>query len=90
MVIDLNNSVYNLCNEYPELLDILHEMGFKDIIKPRMLNIAGRFMTIKKGVIMKKIDFDNIMETLIQKGYEVIDEYIIIDNDEMKVIYTKI
>lgn len=73
MVIDLNNSVYNLCNEYPELLDILHELGFKDIIKPGMLNTAGRFMTIKKGAIMKKNDLDTIKETLIQKGYDVID-----------------
>ncbi|NLJ97321.1 MAG: DUF1858 domain-containing protein [Clostridiales bacterium] len=71
--IDLNQSVYNMCNEYPELLGILHDLGFKDIIKPGMLNTAGRFMTIKKGAMLKKISLDIIKETLTLKGYEVVD-----------------
>lgn len=71
--IDLNRSVYDLCNEFPELTKILHELGFVDIVKPGMLNTAGRFMTIKKGATMKKINLDTIKDRLTRKGYDVRD-----------------
>lgn len=72
-IIDLNRSVYDLCNEFPDVLDILHGLGFVDVIKPGMLKTAGRFMTIKKGAIMKKISLDKIKDAFAQNGYEVID-----------------
>jgi hypothetical protein len=71
-IIDLNRSVFDLCNEYKDLPDILNDLGFVDIIKPGMLHTAGRFMTIKKGAAMKKISLDVIKETLLQYGYNTI------------------
>lgn len=71
-IIDLNRSVYDLCNEYEELPQILHDLGFVDIIKPGMLHTAGRFMTLKKGAAMKKISLDTINDTLSQYGYKII------------------
>ena len=44
--INLNTTIYELCREYPEIAEILDELGFHDILKPGMLNTAGRFMTI--------------------------------------------
>ena len=70
--LDLTKSVYELCNEYPELPNILAEIGFKDIIKPGMLPTVGRFMTIPKGAAAKKIDMNIIKGTLMDHGYEVI------------------
>ncbi len=55
-VIDLNESVYDITKKYPEVIDILYELDFKDITKTGMLSTAGRFMTISKGSAMKKID----------------------------------
>ncbi|WP_099469005.1 DUF1858 domain-containing protein [Konateibacter massiliensis] len=69
--LDLNKSVYELTKEYPEIVDILSELGFKDITKPGMLNTAGRFMTIPKGAAMKKIDMALIEKTLSEKGYQI-------------------
>ena len=46
--INLNHTVYELCMEYPEISDLLNEMGFHDIVKPGMMQTAGRFMTIPK------------------------------------------
>ena len=34
--IDLGRSVYALCSEYPELLELMKDMGFKDIVMPGM------------------------------------------------------
>ncbi len=71
--IDLDKPVQKLCSEYPELIDIMRELGFTDIIKPGMLATAGRFMTIPKGAAMKKIDMDTIRKTLEGHGFEIID-----------------
>lgn len=72
-IINLNKSVNELCKEYPELPNILHDLGFVDIVKPGMLGTVGRFMTIKKGAEMKKISMNIIIDTLLQNGYEIID-----------------
>lgn len=69
--IDLGKSVYELCNEYPELPGILSELGFRDITKPGMLATMGRFMTIPKGATAKKIDLDMIKFTLSEHGFEI-------------------
>lgn len=71
-ILDLNKSVYELCKDYPELPEILAEIGFKDITKPGMLNTAGRFMTLHKGATLKKISLDTIKETLVSNGYHVV------------------
>jgi hypothetical protein len=67
----LSKSVYELCNEYPELPNLLATIGFKDITKPGMLSTMGRFMTIPKGAVAKKIDLNFIILTLQENGYEV-------------------
>jgi hypothetical protein len=69
--IDLAKSVYELCNQYPELPEILVSIGFQDIIKPGMLATMGRFMTIPKGAIAKRIDLYTIIQKLKEHGYEV-------------------
>lgn len=72
--IDLNKPVQKLCTEYPELIEIMREMGFTDIVKPGMLATAGRFMTIPKGAAMKKIDMGTIKQTLESHGFEIMGE----------------
>jgi hypothetical protein len=69
--IDLSKSVYELCNQYPELAQILSELGFKDITKPGMLVSVGRFMTLPKGAIAKKIELDTIKRSLEEHGFEI-------------------
>jgi selenophosphate synthetase-related protein len=71
--INLNKTVYELCNDYPELSSILSSLGFKDITKPGMLATMGRFMTIPKGAVAKKIDLDMIKFTLSEHGFEITD-----------------
>lgn len=68
-VINLSKTVYELYKENPEIMEILKELGFHDIVKPGMLNTAGRFMTIPKGAAMKKISMELINKTLSDKGY---------------------
>ena len=70
-VLDLDASVHTLCTAYPELVPILHGIGFSDITKPGMLISAGRFMTLYKGAAMKKIPLETILLTLREHGFTV-------------------
>ena len=69
---DLSQTIYQIHEQYPEIRDIMVELGFQDIAKPGMLQTAGRFMTLPKGAAMKKIDLDVIRQTLKDKGFQVI------------------
>lgn len=68
-IINLSSTVYEIYKENPEITEILKDLGFHDIVKPGMLNTAGRFMTIPKGAAMKKISMELIIMTLSDKGY---------------------
>jgi hypothetical protein len=69
--IDLSLTVYELCKENPETVEILQDLGFNDITKPGMLQTTGRFMTVPKGAQMKHIDLALIKRVFEEHGYEV-------------------
>ena len=69
-VIDLSKSVYEICNEHPEVVGIMKDLGFESITNPAMLKTAGRFMTIPKGAAMKNIPMEKIKEAFAANGYE--------------------
>lgn len=53
--LDLTKTVYELTQEYPQIIDIMAELGFKEITKKAMLNSVGKLMTIPKGARMKNM-----------------------------------
>ena len=68
--IDLNKSVYELTEQYPELIDILSRLGFTEITKNAVRNSVGKIMTIPKGARMKGISMMDVVTTLMSNGYE--------------------
>ncbi len=71
-ILDLDSTVYALCTNDPEIAEVLVEAGFLDVVRPGMLNTAGRFMTIPKGAAMKRIPLEVIKNTFEAHGYKVI------------------
>lgn len=69
--ITLDESIAEICIRYPEIKDILFELGFKDIVKPGMLQTVGRFMNLKKGVISRRMDLDLLIKSLEESGFTV-------------------
>ena len=69
--VDLKKSVYALCGEDAEIAEIMAGIGFKDILKPGMLNTAGRFMTISKGAALKGVDMETIKKEFLLKGFKI-------------------
>ena len=72
-VLDMKKNVHDLATEYPEVIDIMIELGFKDISNPVALNTMGRVMTIPKDSQIKGIDLEAIVTLFEDKGFEVIN-----------------
>lgn len=70
-IIDLDDSILSIITIHPEVKDILFNIGFKDIVKPGMLQTVGRIMTLRKGSIMKSIDLNIIIKAFKDKGYTI-------------------
>lgn len=71
MNLDFSKSLYELVQEYPEVKEIMFELGFKEIKTPGMMQTAGRYMTIPKGAKLKKIPLDEIKKAFEEKGYTI-------------------
>ena len=69
--LDLTRSVFELVREYPELVDIMAELGFSEIINAPVLHAVGKIMTIPKGARMKGIPMERIMDSFKAHGFEV-------------------
>ena len=72
-ILDLDKSVASLVKEYPEVADIMVELGFTEIKNPAMLASVGRIMNLKKGSQMKKIPMEEIVRAFRAKGFEITD-----------------
>ena len=72
-ILDLDKSVASLVKEYPEVADIMVELGFTEIKNPAMLASVGRIMNLKKGSQMKKIPMEEIVRVFREKGFEITD-----------------
>ncbi|KJK28978.1 DUF1858 domain-containing protein [Paenibacillus polymyxa] len=70
-ILHWDESIFNLVNRYPEVKDIMEELGFHDIAKPGMLQTAGRFMTLSKGIALKKISMETVQQTFMQHGFTI-------------------
>ena len=73
-MIDLESSLYDIVKKHPIVLELMDELGFKEIKKPGMLQTAGRYMTIPKGAKMKKIPLEAIINRFELEGFTVINK----------------
>ncbi|MDD3777481.1 MAG: DUF1858 domain-containing protein [Actinomycetota bacterium] len=69
----LNKSVYELTEEFPELIDILKEMGFLGVSNPVVRNTLGRKMTIPEGSKKQGKSLEEVLQALRGKGFEAIN-----------------
>jgi len=69
--LDLNQTVAQLVAEYPELKEVLAEIGFKEILQPMTLKLMGSVMTIPRGARVKGIALDDVVARLEAHGFSV-------------------
>ncbi len=64
--INLDQTLLSIVSQYPELIDLLYDLGFTQIKVPSMLQTAGRFMTLRSGCELRKIRIE-ILKNLYSK-----------------------
>ena len=69
--IDLDKSLYELTKTYPELIDILKELGFLGVINPVLRNTIGRKVTIPQGCEKQGINLAKVISRLKENGFSV-------------------
>ena len=80
--LDLSKSVYDLVTEYPEVTDIMKELGFSEITNKVMLNSVGKIMTIPKGAKMKGVSMIDIVSAFMKAGFTLEGEMPNLQGDE--------
>ena len=89
--INLDEPVANLIEKFPNLKNILKDLGFTEITNPIALSTVGKMVSIKKGAKIKNIDLDLIKEKLREEGFNLVDEEIVNydareDNERLKLL----
>ncbi|WP_028273179.1 DUF1858 domain-containing protein [Atopococcus tabaci] len=69
--INLNNTVFQLIQEYPELKPVLVDLGFTPLQDDRMLQTVGRMMPLNKGARQVGLSQEDLVQSLTQHGFEV-------------------
>ncbi len=69
--IDLEKSVYELTEAYPELIDILKELGFFGVASAVARNTLGRVTTIPQGCQKQGQELANVIKKLEDTGFVV-------------------
>ncbi len=69
MKISSKTPISKLIRDYPQIKEIMIEIGFLDIVKPGMLQTVGKVMTLEKGSNMKNIPMKKIREVFNSHGF---------------------
>ena len=67
--LDLTRSVFELTQEYPELVEVMAALGFTEITQKPILHSVGKRMTIPKGAGMKNIPMEAVRSALAEAGF---------------------
>lgn len=68
--IDANLSIYELTRAYPELIDILKDVGFAGVANPVARTTMGRVTTLAQGCEKHGIDLSEVVGKLREHGFE--------------------
>ena len=69
--IDLNKSLFELTEEYPELISVLAGIGFAGVTNEAMRTSHGKEMTVITGCGHLGIDLEAAKATLAEAGFSV-------------------
>lgn len=69
--VDLNKSAYELTQEYPELIEILKDLGFLGVGNPIIRRTLGKVTTIPEGCRKQGKDLNEVINKLKEKGFQV-------------------
>lgn len=69
--IDLSKSLFEITEQYPELIEILKGLGFLGVANPVLRQSVGRVTTIPQGCEKLGISLDSVKKKLEENGFKV-------------------
>ncbi|MBV1710239.1 MAG: DUF1858 domain-containing protein [Erysipelothrix sp.] len=72
--ISSEDTIYTICNAYPQVIDLLYDYGFSQIKQPMMIQTVGRYMTLKKGCEIRGFEYEKLIELMRLKGLPMEDK----------------
>ncbi|HEY8543298.1 MAG TPA: DUF1858 domain-containing protein [Pseudothermotoga sp.] len=69
--IDLDKTIFELTDQYPELIEILARMGFLGVKNSLIRNTLGRKTTLREGCKKQGKDAKQVAEELRKNGFMV-------------------
>lgn len=73
-VIDLNRTLYDLTEEYPELIKVFSDLGLAGAGNALLRKTLGRKVTIKEGIERNDLSLTEVKQRLEKEGFTVEDE----------------
>ncbi|MGC7872169.1 DUF1858 domain-containing protein [Desulfosporosinus sp. SYSU MS00001] len=71
VTIDLNRTLFDLTEQYPELIQIFLEIGLEGVIHPEMRRTGGKIMPVIEGLKQHGVALEDAVKTLTEKGFNV-------------------
>lgn len=71
--INVNKKLYDIIAEYPDVKEIMANLGFTNVLNPVMLNTMGKVMTLKNGALTKNITIETLQAEFTKYGYHLED-----------------
>ena len=68
-VIDLRENVASICDAYPEVVDVLVELGFTPLADPEHRKVMGTLVTIPDAARRHSIPLETILDALEKNGF---------------------
>lgn len=83
---DENDSIYDITEKYPEVLDLFVSSGFENMKDESMRKTMGKTVSLKMALSMKRINIDTFVDRMveiIEENRKVVDESLILSNRNM-------
>ncbi len=70
--IDVNKTLFELTGQYPELIDILADLGFMGVKNPIVRKTLGKKTNLREGCKRQGKNLDEVIAKLEEKGFTVL------------------
>ncbi|AQS53938.1 hypothetical protein BW727_101571 [Jeotgalibaca dankookensis] len=74
--ISLNDTVYDTVSKHPEVREVIVGLGFSPLRDDKMLQTAGRMMTLGKAAKQFGISYETIVTTMQNNGFQVKEKHL--------------
>ena len=70
-VIDPDQTIADLTEQYPDLISVLAEIGFAGVRNPATRKSLGRMITLRKGCGIQGKSLDEVAVALLPAGFQI-------------------